>query len=148
MSKAHLSGERREILRAATARLLPSDDGPGARETGAADYVEAALVERSNRHLVELFDEGLDFFQLQARQLKNKDFLACQPEEQDEVLHAVQQYPNNDARRFFESLLELTIEGFLCDPVHGGNRDRLGWEYVGYTGEGSATRPCMGKRPS
>jgi hypothetical protein len=28
----------------------------------------------------------------------------------------------------------MTIEGFFCDPVYGGNRDMAGWRYVGFPG--------------
>ena len=26
----------------------------------------------------------------------------------------------------------LTIEGFLCDPIYGGNRNQVGWKAIGY----------------
>ena len=35
---------------------------------------------------------------------------------------------------FFESLLELTIEGFFADPIYGGNKDMVGWKLVGFPG--------------
>ncbi|MEM7354185.1 MAG: gluconate 2-dehydrogenase subunit 3 family protein [Acidobacteriota bacterium] len=136
-----LPAELRPVLSAATERILPSDDGPGARETGAAEYVERAVERRWNRHFRPLLEQGLGFLQALAREVVDKDFVACSPEEQDEVLRRAQVFPNNDARRFFETLIELTLEGFLCDPSHGGNRDRLGWSYVGYEPP-EETAPC------
>jgi gluconate 2-dehydrogenase gamma chain len=35
---------------------------------------------------------------------------------------------------FFETLLANTIEGFLSDPVYGGNRDMAGWRMIGFPG--------------
>jgi len=35
---------------------------------------------------------------------------------------------------FFESLLELTIEGYFSDPVYGGNRDMVAWKMIGFPG--------------
>lgn len=35
---------------------------------------------------------------------------------------------------FFETLLALTIEGYFCDPVHGGNRDMASWRMIGFPG--------------
>ena len=27
-----------------------------------------------------------------------------------------------------------TIEGMFCDPMHGGNRDMIGWQLIGFPG--------------
>lgn len=35
---------------------------------------------------------------------------------------------------FFETLLANTVEGFFSDPIHGGNRDMIGWKLVGFPG--------------
>jgi gluconate 2-dehydrogenase gamma chain len=35
---------------------------------------------------------------------------------------------------FFESLLEMTIEGFFSDPVYGGNKDMVSWKMIGFPG--------------
>ena len=32
----------------------------------------------------------------------------------------------------FSLLLTLTLEGFLSDPQHGGNRNRVGWTFAGH----------------
>ncbi len=35
---------------------------------------------------------------------------------------------------FFEILRSHTIAGFFCDPIHGGNRDMVGWKLIGFPG--------------
>jgi gluconate 2-dehydrogenase gamma chain len=35
---------------------------------------------------------------------------------------------------FFEILRAHTIAGFFCDPIHGGNRDMVGWKLIGFPG--------------
>ena len=35
---------------------------------------------------------------------------------------------------FFESLLDVTIEGFFSDPAYGGNRDMAAWKMIGFPG--------------
>ena len=135
MSESHtfeLSPSRRLILAATTARILPSQDGPGAAEAGVVDYIEVAMQDPWNRHFHGLLERGLDFIRHLGEKLKNKDFSMCEPTEQDEVLLYLQEFPNNDCRRFFYKLIELTLEGCLCSPKHGGNRDHLGWRYVGF----------------
>lgn len=37
-------------------------------------------------------------------------------------------------RDFFEALLAITVEGFLSDPIYGGNRGKAGWAMLGYPG--------------
>jgi gluconate 2-dehydrogenase gamma chain len=38
------------------------------------------------------------------------------------------------ARAFFTLLLSWTRAGFFSDPVHGGNRDMVGWKLIGFPG--------------
>jgi gluconate 2-dehydrogenase gamma chain len=39
-----------------------------------------------------------------------------------------------DGKRFFELLLQNTMEGFFADPLYGGNRDMVGWKMLGFPG--------------
>lgn len=38
------------------------------------------------------------------------------------------------AAAFFSLLREYVMAGFFADPVHGGNRDMIGWKLVGFPG--------------
>jgi gluconate 2-dehydrogenase gamma chain len=38
------------------------------------------------------------------------------------------------SRVFFATLLQNSMEGFLADPVYGGNRDKAAWKMIGYPG--------------
>jgi len=42
--------------------------------------------------------------------------------------------PGVGAQAFFNLLLAHTLAGFFADPVHGGNRDMLGWKLIGFPG--------------
>jgi gluconate 2-dehydrogenase gamma chain len=44
---------------------------------------------------------------------------------------------------FFAQLLQNAIEGFFCDPVHGGNRDMVGWKLIGFPGARYDYRPYV-----
>jgi len=37
-------------------------------------------------------------------------------------------------RAFFNLLRSHTMAGFFADPVHGGNRDMVGWKLIGFPG--------------
>jgi gluconate 2-dehydrogenase gamma chain len=42
--------------------------------------------------------------------------------------------PGVGATAFFNLLLSHTIAGFFSDPVHGGNRNMVGWQLIGFPG--------------
>ena len=42
--------------------------------------------------------------------------------------------PGVGAKAFFQLLRSHVIAGFFADPVHGGNRDMLGWKLIGFPG--------------
>ena len=42
--------------------------------------------------------------------------------------------PGVDAQGFFNLLVSYTKAGFFSDPVHGGNRDMVGWKMIGFPG--------------
>ena len=88
----------------------------------------------------------LDWLQSRALGLHATDFAACAPGEQDEVLRALEQDPNPMLRFLFRWLVELSVEGYLGDPVHGGNRDFLGWGAVGARAEDLRSGLCLGAR--
>ncbi|HWM91359.1 MAG TPA: gluconate 2-dehydrogenase subunit 3 family protein [Thermoanaerobaculia bacterium] len=138
-----LTGEERKILAAAAERILPSDDGPGAAETGAAAYIERLLETDGFRSWQPLFEDGLGRFEELAEELFALPFPSCDADQRDEVLRRFQAEPDRLRRAFFRKLVSFTLEGFLCDPAHGGNRGGLGWSYLGvpevHTGH------CLGK---
>jgi gluconate 2-dehydrogenase gamma chain len=57
---------------------------------------------------------------------------------QEQVLKDLQgrkiTFDNMPAATFFEYLLANTKEGFLADPMHGGNKNMVGWKLVGFPG--------------
>jgi len=38
---------------------------------------------------------------------------------------------------YFDALVLHVRQGFYCDPVYGGNRDRVGWRVIGFPGPNS-----------
>jgi gluconate 2-dehydrogenase gamma chain len=37
-------------------------------------------------------------------------------------------------KEFFKMLQQNAIEGYLADPMYGGNRDFAGWKLIGFPG--------------
>ncbi len=44
------------------------------------------------------------------------------------------EFSNVPAQVFFKQLLANTKEGFLADPIYGGNQNMVGWKMVGFPG--------------
>lgn len=123
-------------LAAASSRILPSAFGrPGAQDTGVAEHLGKALEEPFVRPLVRFFAHGCEALERRALEVAGAPFASCEPGVQDDLLREIQQDPHPFSRLFFEWLVRLTLEGFLCDPVHGGNRGQLGWQSIGYHNE-------------
>lgn len=161
-SERFFSPAERAIVDAVTARLIPSDEsGPGAREAGVVDFIDLQLggyYGRGQRWYMQgpfpepletqgyQFQEppagfwraGLAAMESHCVESYGAGFVDLTPETQDAVLQAMEDgevdFATVPAAKFFDFMHEMTIEGFFCDPVHGGNRDMIGWHFVGFPG--------------
>ena len=130
LRQLHALGERR-ILAALTEHILPSDDEPGAREAGCAGFVEQQLARPEFAALAQLCRRGLKLVEQQARVMGAVPFAELPSQQQHAVVTKVQHARRPvDGRRFMEIAIVLTLEGFLSDPVHGGNRGEVGWRFA------------------
>lgn len=139
---------RRSTLQAVVERILPGGDGPGAAEADAAVGFERAMLHPFFRGLRPGIEGILDRLQSRAAQLYAQEFSACAPGEQDELLRGLEQDPNPWVRFLFRSLIGFSLEGFLSDPVHGGNRSFQGWEALGLQAGHVRSGMCKGARES
>ena len=46
---------------------------------------------------------------------------------------------------FFPLLVTHTRQGFYADPIYGGNRDRVGWQVIGFPGPASLAEVHSGR---
>jgi gluconate 2-dehydrogenase subunit 3-like protein len=123
-----------------TARIIPSDETPGAREAGVVYFIDRALTTFAVDDQ-RTYREGLPELQARVRELfpSVEKFSRATAEQQDQVLHTFDdkaEYdsrfrPNAAAKLFFETVRVHTIVGFLIDPDSGGNRDGVGWKLIG-----------------
>jgi len=123
------------VLESAAARILPSDDGPGAREAKVGRFIERQLA-GSLSSLRPAFDQLARLLDLWAHKTFRRSFAELAPEEQDAILAQlsrgqipVRGFPQE---AMFRALHTLTLEGFLSDPAHGGNDGEVGWRAVGF----------------
>ena len=156
-----LTPDEAAFVEPAVARLIPADEtGPGALEAGVPIFIDRQLAgpwgagEQLYRQgpwhsarpefgyqlpftPAELFRNALRGLSEEFRR-SNRGFGARTPEEQDAYLAALEKESRDlggvPSNIFFQSLLEITIEGYFCDPVYGGNKDMVSWKLIGFPG--------------
>ena len=131
--------EALRTLEAACARILPSDDGPGAREAKVIRFLERQLDGPLLR-LRPAMQQGALLIDKWAQKRFGRGFAGLEAAQQDEILGQlaraeipVKSFPQ---AALFRALHSLTLEGYLADPSHGGNDGEAGWRAVGFTAPG------------
>lgn len=136
------TAQRRATLHAVVMRVLPGTHGPGAARTAAHVGVERALREPALDGLRPAIEALLDALDADASQVHGTPFASCATGDQEALLRGVEQAPNPAMRFLFRALIGLSLEGLLGDPVHGGNRDFLGWRAIGLRAEDVRSGRC------
>jgi gluconate 2-dehydrogenase gamma chain len=137
------SPEEAAEIDAITARIIPSDETPGAREAGVVYFIDRALTTFATNDQ-KTYREGLPELQARVRELfpNVEKFSSATSGQQDQVLQSFDAHsgaegglyrPNASAEPFFETLRVHTIIGFLIDPDSGrsGNHEGVGWKLIG-----------------
>jgi gluconate 2-dehydrogenase gamma chain len=144
-----------KVVSAACERIFPSDEsGPGAKEANAVIYIDRQLagpygrdkyrytkgpwVESVPEHGYQGKENPQQIYRAGIPQL-GADFAEAAATEQDARLEKIQ------TSLFFRMLRQHTIEGMFCDPMHGGNKDLIGWQLIGYPGPLMSYRDEIGK---
>ncbi|WP_226017495.1 gluconate 2-dehydrogenase subunit 3 family protein [Novosphingobium sp. FKTRR1] len=157
-----LSPAEAEFLTAAVDTLIPADAlSPSASDLGVVVFIDRQLagawgggarlyrsgpfVKGKPEHGYQLpltpreyFAAGIAAVDLWARTGFGRPLAALDQPTREAALHRLERGEADlgelSPRDFFEALLAITIEGFLADPIYGGNRDKAGWKMVGYPG--------------
>ena len=122
-----LTAAQAACVAAIAARIVPTDDAPGATEAGVVYFIDRGLgsflsADRGN------FLTGLAEFDasVAAAHPDARGFAALPAAMQDEVLKSV------ETTAFFGTLRLWTLFGLLASPAYGGNRDGVGWKLTGF----------------
>ena len=124
------SADEKKTLSAVIERLLP-----GAVAAGVPDYIDYWLSQRPFRSVRNYAAHGaMQLSRLSKREF-GKSFVDCSAQQQDTLLGRFAegriQIGKFKGQVFFQQMMELTLEGFLSDPKYGGNKDRVGWRFIG-----------------
>lgn len=139
-----------DVLAAVAERILPSEgEGPGAREANVRGFLDNALADARLMHLKPLLERGAAFLDQAARvEHQAAGFVGASDAQRDELLSRLAERkmrPNDfDGTAFVRIMLALTLEGFLGDPRHGGNKDQVAWAWLGFDPKGRNARAHAG----
>ena len=121
----HLSPREAAGLEAIAARIIPTDETPGAREAGVIHFIDQSLGDFMADAAGEL-RAGLDALDaLASGTSAGKPFAGLGAGAQDDLLRQIEDTP------FFDLMHFLTVAGMFALPSYGGNRDYLGWQLIG-----------------
>jgi len=111
---------------AIAARIIPTDETPGATEAGVIYFMDHVLGTSRTEALAPM-REGLLALQAQAQSTYGiATFSSLQPDQQDALLTAIED------TAFFGTMRYMTIAGMFSLPEYGGNRNHAGWELIGF----------------
>ena len=84
------------------------------------------------------YRRGLDLLDAYCVERHGQIFRELTEAQQDEMLHEIESSreleQSDRLGQFFAVVYEHTLEGTFCDPIHGGNRDAVGWRMIGFPG--------------
>lgn len=152
--------EEAQFIEAAIARLIPTDENPGATEAGVSNYLDKQLggAWGAGERLYlsgpwaptrpglgyqlpltpgELFHTSIKAINAELSK-SGQTFWGMSPDRQDEYLHNLEagsiDLNGVPSEIFFSQLWGMTVEGFFSDPVYGGNKGMVGWKLIGFPG--------------
>lgn len=125
---------------AIAARILPTDEDPGAREAGCVNFIDKALA-NEDAMILPLYQMSLAALEDHCQAAFKNSFAELSQEKQDEVLTQVEGgsipgWPQGPIRSeaFFATIRFHTLVGFVANPSYGGNQDYVGWKVMGFPG--------------
>jgi gluconate 2-dehydrogenase gamma chain len=144
-------------------RLIPPDpETPGGKDCGCAVFIDRQLagpygrneayymlgpfLEGTNQQgpqspdtIAQQYRKALAALEIACRKkFDGKSFTALSDQQKDDVIKGLEdgsfKLDGFDAKTFFGQILTDTRNGFLADPIYGGNRDLASWKMIGFPG--------------
>jgi gluconate 2-dehydrogenase gamma chain len=134
VSRPKVFGAREwRTIEAITSRILPSDDGPGAREAGVVAFIDGQLAVPPVAPLAPAIVALAKAIDVYAEKARGRPYAELDAALQDAIVGDLRRAAlpiSLPQRELYEAIHTLTLEGFLSDPNHGGNADQVGWKYI------------------
>jgi gluconate 2-dehydrogenase gamma chain len=132
-----LSAEEVLEYSAIAARIIPSDETPGATEAGVSYFIDTVLGDNMEEQH-QILREGLSNLQNESTAQHNIAYFHLLNEvQQDQLLMEI------ESSEFFSTIRFLTVAGMFSLPEYGGNKDKVGFELIGFVDQ-HAWQPPFG----
>jgi gluconate 2-dehydrogenase gamma chain len=97
------------------------------------------------------YGTGLKALDAYAQKAHGAGLAGLAPEQIDDILSELEAGHINlgegvNGQAFFELMLQNAREGYLADPLYGGNRGMAGWKMIGFPGARYDYRPYVDRR--
>ncbi len=164
-----------EIVGALAERIIPADElSVSGKQAGcdtfidrqlAGEYGQGATLYRLGRFVkgtaeqgpqssltpAQRWRRGLAALEEYCQKTQGKGFTALDGEQQDALLSAMEKGtldlgPHVEVKPLFEQILQNVREGFLSDPLYGGNKDMVSWKMIGFPGAQYDFRDWLDKK--
>lgn len=171
----YLTQQEFDTVGAIAERFIPADElSISGKEAGCAtfidrqlagDYGSAAAIYRLGRFVkgtpeqgpqspltpAQRYRQGLAALDAYTQKTFHQPFVALNGEQQDELLRRMEANQLDlgadvETKVFFELLLQNVREGFLSDPIYGGNKEMASWKMIGFPGARYDFRDLIGKK--
>jgi len=104
--------------------IIPKTDTPGARDAGVPAFIDVMLAEWADDDQRKFFTEGLANVDERSRAAFTKDFIACTPAQQSEILQdldyelaRLRDTKSDTSKNFFQAMKWLTLTGYYTSEV-------------------------------
>jgi gluconate 2-dehydrogenase gamma chain len=166
-----LSSDEVATVTALVDRLIPKDaNGPGGVESGVVTFIDRELGGQfgsaARWYMQGPWSEGTPSqgFQLAltpaalyrssllaldrwCQGTRNKRFVDIAANEQDDVIRQLEagkvDLDGVSSSVFFQLLWQNCVEGYLSDPLYGGNREMAAWKTIGFPGANPVLTPAL-----
>jgi hypothetical protein len=104
--------------------IIPKTDTPGARDAGVPAFIDVMLAEWADDDQRQFFTAGLANVDERSRAAYAKDFIACTPQQQSEILQdldyelaRLRDTKSDTSKNFFQAMKWLTLTGYYTSEV-------------------------------
>lgn len=135
---AFFTPEEAKCVVALCEQIIPADEhGGGATEAGVIHYIDRQLVAVFNDDQV-LYQHGISAMQASSVDMHGVRFEQLDGETQLEFVQLMerrelpeQHWEGIDPFRFFNRVIQHTMQGFYGAPRHGGNKNYMSYQMMG-----------------
>jgi gluconate 2-dehydrogenase gamma chain len=121
-----LTAAEGRTLDAMCEQIIPTDQTPGAAWAGVVNFIDRQLMGPYRRQQ-GAYRSGLMAIDAAAAARFGKNFADLDAPRQRALLESL----TGPAKRFFNTVIGHTMQGYYGDPRHGGNRDAVSWRMLG-----------------